>query len=91
MDWIRLLWAATLINGSGLVSLALSLHSNVKRIAFLTGMMVERVFGVLIFITHGKIKALIPKLEAMPCLLRRSLLLASSSLLQSLVLPRGSW
>ena len=26
MDWIRLLWAATLINGSGLVSLAFALR-----------------------------------------------------------------
>jgi hypothetical protein len=41
MDWSRLLWAATLLNGSGLVSLALSLDNNAKRIAFLTGIMVE--------------------------------------------------
>jgi len=66
MDWIRLLWAATLVNGSGLVSLALSLDSNAKRIAFLTGIVAEGVFGALIFIAHGKIKALIAKLEAMP-------------------------
>lgn len=65
-DWIRLLWAATLLNGSGLVGLALSLDNTAKRIAFLMGILLEGVFGVLIFVTHGKIRTLIAKLEAMP-------------------------
>jgi hypothetical protein len=32
----------------------------------LTGIVVEGVFGALVFMVHGKIKALIAKLEAMP-------------------------
>ena len=66
MDWIRLLWAAMLLSGSGVISLALSLDSNAKRIALIAGIVLETVFGALVFIAHRKVVALIARLEAMP-------------------------
>lgn len=66
MDWIRLLWAAILLSGGGVVSLALNLDSQEKIIAFVAGVMLEGACGVLIFITHRKVNALIAKLEAAP-------------------------
>lgn len=52
MDWIRLLWAAILLNGSGIVGLASTLDSRAKTIAF-----------ILLSLARRRADALITKLE----------------------------
>jgi hypothetical protein len=63
MDWIRLLWAGMLLNGGGVVGLALTLDSRVKLSFLIAGAFLEGVLGVLILISHRKVSALITKLE----------------------------
>jgi len=66
MDWIRLLWAGMLLNGSGIVGLVLTLDSWARIIAFTAGVILEGAFGVLIFLAHRRADALITKLEEAP-------------------------
>jgi hypothetical protein len=63
MDWNRLLWAGILLNGSGIISLTLALDSRVKVALLIGGFVLEGAFGILIFLAHRKINALITKLE----------------------------
>lgn len=63
MDWIRLLWAAILLNGSGIVGLASTLDSRAKIIAFIAGVVFEGAFVILLFLAHRRADALITKLE----------------------------
>ena len=63
MDWNRLLWAGMLLNGSGMISLALNLDSRVKVALLIGGFLLEGAFGVLIFLAHRTVSALITKLE----------------------------
>jgi hypothetical protein len=63
MDWIRLLWAAILLNGSGIVGLALTLDNWAKTIAFIAGVILEGAFVVLLVLVHRRVDALITKLE----------------------------
>lgn len=66
MDWIRLLWAGMLLNGSGIIGLTLNLDSWLKIILFVGGFVLEGAFGVLIFLVHRRVDALITKLEEGP-------------------------
>jgi len=66
MDWIRLLWAAMLLNGSGIVGLALTLDSPVKLAFPIAGVFLEGVFGILILIAHRRLSVLIAKLQEGP-------------------------
>jgi hypothetical protein len=63
MDWIRLLWAAILLNGSGIVGLASTLDNRVKAALLVGGFLLEGTFGILLFLSHRKVNALITKLE----------------------------
>jgi len=66
MDWIRLLWAGILLNGSGIVGLVLTLDSWARIIAFIAGIILEGASRVLIFLAHRRVDALITKLEEAP-------------------------
>lgn len=66
MDWIRLLWAAMLLNGSGLVGLASTLDSRVKIFLLAGGFLLEGAFGFFIFLAHRRVDNLITKLEKAP-------------------------
>jgi hypothetical protein len=66
MDWIRLLWAGMLLNGSGIIGLTLNLDSWLRINLFIGGFVLEGVFGVLIFLVHRRVDALITKLEEGP-------------------------
>ena len=63
MDWIRLLWAAILLNGSGIIGLALTLDNRARIIAFVAGVLLEGAFVVLLFLLHRRIDTLIIKME----------------------------
>ncbi len=63
MDWIRLLWAAILLNGGGIVGLVSTLDSRVKLIVFSAGVVLEGAFVILLFLVHRRADALITKLE----------------------------
>lgn len=52
-----------LVNGSGIVGLALTLDSPVKLTFLIAGGFLEGVFGILILIAHRRVSALIAKLE----------------------------
>jgi hypothetical protein len=58
MDWIRLLWAAMLLSGSGIASLALNADTFLKKIFLLVGVLLEGAFGIAVLITHRKVNAL---------------------------------
>ncbi len=64
LDWIRLLWAAMLLSGSGIASLALNADTLLKKIFLLVGVLLEGAFGIVVLIAHRKVNALISKLEA---------------------------
>ena len=66
MDWIRLLWAGILLNGGGIVGLALTLDSPVKLAFLIAGGFLEGVFGVLILMAHRKVLAMVAKMEEEP-------------------------
>lgn len=55
-----------LLNGSGIVGLALTLDDQARRIAFIAGVVLEVALGSLIFVAHRKVSALITKLEELP-------------------------
>ena len=63
MDWVRLLWAGTLLNASGLIGLTLALDGRVKIVLFVSGLLLEGAFVFVIFLAHKRIEALITKLE----------------------------
>ncbi len=63
LDWIRLLWAGILLNGSGIVGLSLTLDSRVKLAFVVGGAFIEILFGVMILVSHRKVSSLISKLE----------------------------
>ena len=66
MDWNRLLWAAMLLNGSGVIGLTLNLDSWLRIILFIGGFVLEGAFGILIFLVHRRVDALITKLGEGP-------------------------
>ena len=50
LDWVRLLWAAILLNASGLIGLTLALDSSMKVGLLIGGLLLEGVFMILIFL-----------------------------------------
>ncbi len=59
MDWIRLLWATILLNGSGIIGLVSTLDSRAKLIAFTAGVRLEGAFVTLLFLAHRRADALL--------------------------------
>ena len=63
---MRLLWAGTLLNTSGIIGLALALDGRMKVGLLTGGLMLEAAFMVLIALAHRRIEVLITKLEEAP-------------------------
>lgn len=66
LEWVRLLWAGTLLNTSGVIGLALALDGRMKVGLLIGGLILEGVFIVLIALAHRRIDTLITKLEEAP-------------------------
>ena len=66
LEWVRLLWAGTLLNTSGIVGLALALDGRMKVGLLIGGLLLEGIFMILITLAHRRINALITALEEAP-------------------------
>jgi len=55
-----------LLNGSGVIGLTLNLDSWLRIILFIGGFVLEGAFGILIFLVHRRVDALITKLGEGP-------------------------
>ena len=62
-EWICLLWVGMFVIGGGVTGLLLALDSRLKAFLFVSGIILQVVFAVVIGIIHNRVTALIERLE----------------------------